>query len=455
MLTALLLPSVVVGYGFSAVSIRLVRFPWLNEMVYGGVLLGRYAVICMGVMMIGGKGRGFGSVSAGRYGATLAGLDVGWWSRLKWWCSGWIDRAVVGWLLVFVLVFGEFEIASLMGRPAWTVWLFDAQVGGASAGSVGKQMMWVVLGEIALLATAGAWFVHRNKQRGDVGLEAESGEIYSAIRQDRSWLGKLIAGVGLLGVMFSAGLVGWTGWFVIRSAVGGMKRFVVDGRFWGEIGRSGLYAGLSTIIVIGLLLLIQRRGGLRGLRWGMFGLMGLLGGVGLFGGLGVGLVVVRIFQTGVMRGLYDSAAPIVVGQVMVLLPMGWLLLLLKQRQGEKQGAHLAKLMMGARDAASQQAGRGLWWQMRGRAMYWAIGYVFVLGFFELSASAVLYPAGGMPASVRLYNLMHYGESDLLSAMVVGSLFVCLVCVIVGRYITSGGYAVVMRVMGWWAMKGGG
>src|SRR5262249_36239515 len=32
--------------------------------------------------------------------------------------------------LMFLLSFQEFELASLIGRPAWTVWLFDAQVGG-------------------------------------------------------------------------------------------------------------------------------------------------------------------------------------------------------------------------------------------------------------------------------------------------------------------------------------
>src|SRR5690606_38084056 len=32
--------------------------------------------------------------------------------------------------IVFVVAFAEFEIASLLGVRTWTVWLFDAQVGG-------------------------------------------------------------------------------------------------------------------------------------------------------------------------------------------------------------------------------------------------------------------------------------------------------------------------------------
>jgi hypothetical protein len=46
--------------------------------------------------------------------------------------------------------------------------------------------------------------------------------------------------------------------------------------------------------------------------------------------------------------------------------------------------------------------------------------VFLLlcwGYFDLTAGSLLAPSSMTPVFVRLYNLMHYGESTVLSAMV--------------------------------------
>ena len=60
--------------------------------------------------------------------------------------------------LMFLVSFQEFELASLIGRPAWTVWLFDAQVGGlALRESLRLALLPVVCQMVVLLPVA--WWV--------------------------------------------------------------------------------------------------------------------------------------------------------------------------------------------------------------------------------------------------------------------------------------------------------
>ena len=72
--------------------------------------------------------------------------------RPGWRGIGWVSRRGrstgragcwgLAWVATFVLAFGEFELASLMVRPAWTVWLFDAQVVGLGLGESLRYAMW-------------------------------------------------------------------------------------------------------------------------------------------------------------------------------------------------------------------------------------------------------------------------------------------------------------------------
>ena len=45
---------------------------------------------------------------------------------------------------------------------------------------------------------------------------------------------------------------------------------------------------------------------------------------------------------------------------------------------------------------------------------------FLLAYSELVASAILAPPGMTTAPARLYNLMHYGQTAVLSAMVLAA-----------------------------------
>jgi ABC-type Fe3+ transport system permease subunit len=76
-----------------------------------------------------------------------------------------------------------------------------------------------------------------------------------------------------------------------------------------------------------------------------------------------------------------------------------------------------------------RAGR-LRWRLDLRARFWVFFLLFCWAYLELSASAILAPPGHTTAVVRLYNLMHYGRSQVLSAMVLAALLVPLLVVLI-------------------------
>ena len=48
--------------------------------------------------------------------------------------------------------------------------------------------------------------------------------------------------------------------------------------------------------------------------------------------------------------------------------------------------------------------------------FWAMVLLFIWAYWDLTASSILAPIGMTPVTVRLYNLMHYGQIAALSAM---------------------------------------
>src|SRR5262249_23651968 len=79
--------------------------------------------------------------------------------------------------------------------------------------------------------------------------------------------------------------------------------------------------------------------------------------------------------------------------------------------------HLAQLLRTAPARAQRRAAIELQWVMRGRAKLVLALLLFAWTCFELVASAMLAPTGSTPVAVPLFNLMHYGHSVMLSAMV--------------------------------------
>ena len=55
--------------------------------------------------------------------------------------------------------------------------------------------------------------------------------------------------------------------------------------------------------------------------------------------------------------------------------------------------------------------------LRLERLFWVLFLLFCLGFFDLTSASLLAPSNLTPATVFLFNLMHYERNAALSAMV--------------------------------------
>ena len=139
---------------------------------------------------------------------------------------------------------------------------------------------------------------------------------------------------------------------------------------------------------------------------------------GLAGALVLSLALLGLFQQPPLRGLYDTPVPLAIGLTLLLLPFALILRRLFRAHSAGSGLFAAELLRGSVRASVRARGARLARFLRARGRFWALFLLFSLAYFDLTASSILAPVGTAPAFVRLYNLMHYGRSALLSAMVV-------------------------------------
>lgn len=303
--------------------------------------------------------------------------------------------------LVFLLAFGDFQLASLLGIPAWTVWMFDAQAGGLDL-SVSLGYAIVPAGiELAMLALAVALL------RGRSAAPSQGHRAATVSRTSAVAMGLYLAGSVALGTT-------WPFATLIGDGVGGGSALDPRASIWSEIGLSMAYAlpAAAIAFVLAFTLIRQR----------LAPAAIIVSVPGMLGSLLLGLVLVALFQR--LGPLYDTSVPILVALVLLTMPVAVLVVLLLEVTRDREALFLAK-RIGAK-------GRGIVWRMVGRPRFWALALLFLLAVFDLGASALLAPSGRTPVTVRLYNLMHYGQSATLSAMVVATVLGVVAAMLAGR-----------------------
>ncbi len=398
-------PSLLVGYAYWGTSLSLVRQPWLNEAMYAALMAARYVPVAALVVYFSPAPP---LTDESRFCASLvpAGRVV---SARAWLVHGPGRAVAVGTGVVFLLAFQEFEIASLMGVTRWTVWLFDAQVGGLPLTDTLRYAALPVAVEVAVLVPLGAILLTRTGETG--GRDP---------RPRGRWSGALAA-TWLAAAAIAAALGPLVG--VLWEVLGDVGSLARTGNILPDLRVSLAYAAAAAALALLLIAATATRGSAARV---------LVSLPGLFGSLVLALVILALFQRTPLTGLYDTPVPWALTLVLLLMPLATLLALLVGALARRESLHVAAHMREASRPAVRAAGRRITWAMRGRPWFWVAGLLVFVAYFDLAAGAMLAPSGDTPATVTLYNLMHYGHNAVLSAMTMVSVLALLLTLAAAR-----------------------
>jgi len=323
---------------------------------------------------------------------------------------------VLGGTLVFLLVFGEFEMASLLGVKTWTVTLFDAHAGGLDLGDSLRLAATPFLVDACLLAAALAGLCALLRRTGGVTGQEESGA--------RGRAGLLAWGVLLSAFVIASGVPGF---LLVPRLTAGIRLLLENATLGKDVLSSLLFAGTAATLAW-----LGAAGLMRSTRRAPLGLIGVLTLPGLLSPLVLGLAVLALFQLPGLARLYDSPLPLTVCLTWILLPPALLLRLVVAPRRPEAGLDLAAMLHAAGTARARSWSSRITWQVRGRRVALAVFLLLSWGYFDLTAASLLAPSNMTPVFVRLYNLMHYGESAVLSAMVAVVMLVPVLLLLASR-----------------------
>jgi uncharacterized membrane protein YeaQ/YmgE (transglycosylase-associated protein family) len=377
LLLPLLAPALLVSYTYAPLALALTAHPQAGVVFYCAMLVLKLAPLAA-------VARIFFPPRCTPEGQFCFGLEIER-TRIERWifrlgCAGrapWLVLAII-WLLAFT----DFELASLWVVTTWTVRLFDAQTGGFSFDENFLRLGLPLAIELAVLAAV----VCGLREPLPPAPERRAG--------GRVPLGAMLY-LGVAVVFAAAGPLGWVAakaWPALRDPA---PLLMVGG-------------DIAASVVCGVV------GAAAG--WFFSGLLGrgplLLAGVlpGLCGALVLALWVLAVFQTWVLRPLYDTPLPLGIALALWLAPMAALLRFFLRWAVPAESVHLARMA----------GSRALLWRLAVQPRVAALGLLFLLGYFEFTASSILAPTGMTPAFVRLHNLAHYGQTAVLSAMLLAA-----------------------------------
>ena len=323
------------------------------------------------------------ALSAEAMHCLLIGTPLPWWRRRMWELRAWGRGLWLGVAVVFLLAFQEFEIATAWNMRAWTVTLFDAQVGGLALGESLRLALLPLGIQAALVCTLVRFMQFVPQSLKDCEPAPESIRAVSP----------MLFFFGLAPVCFTPCL----------AMFGGLATLAVASHFeifalapWRQILNGLALAASATLSVWLLAGWIERR---RGWRW-MLALPGLLGP------LLCGLMLLAVLQVPPLHLLRDTVFPPVLGLALVLLPFALLLRFGIETTRDRAALHTART----------SGGRRAVWQLDGWPRLCAVLMLFCFGYGDFTINSLLAPPQFTSASVRLLNLLHYGRSDALMVM---------------------------------------
>jgi hypothetical protein len=401
-------PSLLVGYAYAPAALAFLRQPAWSGFLYGVILLLKLTPLATVVLYFAPPPLS-GEASFCYHLLQRRGLLDALLFRLR---GGGLGP-VIAFVVVFLFGFSEFELASMWNIKTWAVTIFDRHAGGLPPGESLRLVIPPVFIEAGILVMTVMLLVRDRWSAASPGRVMKQGRGWRWLSCFYLFLGVTVVALAPLAALLMSGFAGFPSLLQNFAAAR-------------DMGASFLFAFAASCTVSFAAWFLAKRT-----------VAALAAAIaGLFGGLPIALAIVAVFQFAPLRSLYDTPLPLLLALTLVLFPTAWLLRLVLGATRPGPALRLAEIL----------GHRRLLWDLKIAREFWAAYLLFCLAYFELTASAIAAPVGMTPVIVRLYNLMHYGRTSVLSALLCVSLFAplsLLLFLFVGRACAkpeSGGFS---------------
>jgi len=333
------------------------------------------------------------------------------WGLLR---HGALTTAVALFGAIFLLAFTEFELASFLGVEQWTVAIFDAQVGGMALTESLRRVALPALMAAALAIVVVRALGSRTQPQGAAAM--------TTWRQPaKPWVV-----VGLVGLIAGALLVavvpgGIVLFDTLPDALPAARQFGLQRELASSL-LIAVSAGLLACMVARIVLVRVRTRTQRALR--QVAVIALLL-PGLLGGLVLGLVLMAAIQLPLLRWLRPTPLPLVVAAALLIMPVALLIQMLLQRRRVAPDLHVAHLLEASPLRRLRRRALSIDWVRSRRPLFWAAALLIYQLFSDVTLASLLAPVRMPLVMPRLYNFMHYGRSEVLTASLLITLLVPL------------------------------
>ncbi|HQX51913.1 MAG TPA: hypothetical protein PLR25_18485 [Planctomycetaceae bacterium] len=357
------------------------------------------------------------------------------------WWRGWLQLKIfgtwqsrlIGWSVMALFALQEFETAALMQidrHPiSWTVWLFDAHAARLPLEDSLRIIIGPLLCELLMLLPA-IFLLWKSPPSLDIESVAPGTRTVKSSDSLR------------FSALLTPGIVLFLLWPLINNFLPTLQGLMLMGssstlgKSLGQILASTGFAFSATLLSMGAAVQICRpvvdshNSNATRLLWMSLLLPGLLGSLILSLGL------LALFQLPLMRSLYDTWLPMLLGQTLAVLPLATAVVLLLMRVADPAALHSAKLLsVSVVPDIRRHAAKIQWRLTTGR---WLLGGLVVAHrcFWDVTVASILRPVQLEPVVTRLYNEMHYGRTEALMSL---SLLAALTPLAIGglAYLASG------------------
>lgn len=385
-------PALLISYAYAPIGLWLSVEPWALLVFYSALIIARLVPLAAFVrrlfpLVVSPEARFCARLGPRR--SIFARIGF----RLR--CSGAMPWATLS--IAFLLAYADFELASLLSIKTWSVMLFDAHAGGLEIGESLQRMSGPLL--IECLALVPLFFVGKH------------GPAIPPARESCSRANRVAIG---LSIVVALVLAGWPVLRLISQAISGFSSLGIREVLGEDILMSLATASVSVGLLWLLLSFTQRRG-----------TRALIALPGLLGGLVLSLVVLGILHlpspvdspdftqtwVKVWASVADTPFPLLITEILLFAPIAVVLRAMLDARRPGESLHLARMA----------GSRRLLWDLAMQPAAAAVALLFILAYFEFTAGTILAPVSMTPVFARLHNLAHYGQTAVMSAMMLAAI----------------------------------